>query len=117
MTTPEATALVMEHIQAYNARDLDRTLSYYATDALILDGDGTVLDEGHGAIREAYGRVFAANPDLHADIPAVVQVGEWVMVHSTVSDWAMADGSRGAMQWIELYQVVDDKIQRVQLFR
>jgi hypothetical protein len=117
MTTPDATALVLEHIEAYNARDLDRTLSYYATDALILDGDGTLLDEGQEAIRAAYGRVFTANPELHADIPAVVQVGQWVMVHSTVRNWAMADGSRGEMQWIELYQVVDDKIQRVQLFR
>jgi hypothetical protein len=39
------------------------------------------------------------------------------MVHSTITNWAMADGSRGEMQWIELYQVVNDKIQRVQLFR
>ena len=39
------------------------------------------------------------------------------MVHSIVPNWAMADGSRDEMQWIELYQVVDGKIQRVQLFR
>ncbi len=117
MTTPDAAALVLEHIEAYNARDLDRTLSYYATDARIFDGEGTLLDEGQEAIREAYGRVFAANPELHAVVPVVVQVGQWVMVHSTVPNWAMADGSRGEMQWIELYQVVDNKIQRVQLFR
>jgi len=117
MTTPNATALVLEHIEAYNARDLDKMLSYYASDARIFDGDGTLLDDGQEAIREAYGRVFAVNPELHADIPAVVQVGQWVMVHSTVPNWAMADGSRVEMQWIELFQVVDDKIQRVQLFR
>lgn len=117
MTTPDATALVLEHIDAYNARDLDKMLSYYASDALILDGDGTLLDEGQEAIREVFGRVFAANPELHADVPTVVQVGQWVMVHSIVPNWAMADGSRGEMQWIELYQVVDGKIQRVQLFR
>ena len=117
MTTPDATALVLDHIEAYNARDLDRMLSYYASDAVILDGDGSLLDEGHEAIREIYGRVFADNPELHAEVPTAVQVGPRVMVHSIVRNWAMADGSRGEMQWIELYQVVDDKIQRVQLFR
>jgi hypothetical protein len=117
MTTPDATALVLEHIEAYNARDLDKMLSYYATDALILDGDGALLEERHEAIRQVFGRVFAANPELHADIPVVVQVGQWVMAHSIVPNWAMADGSRGEMQWIELYQVADDKIKRVQLFR
>jgi uncharacterized protein (TIGR02246 family) len=117
MTTPDATALVLEQVEAYNARDLKRMLSYYSTDAVILGGDGVLLDEGHEAIREAFGQVFAANPELHADIGAVVQVGQWVMIHSIVANWAMADGSPGEMQWIELYQVVDDKIQRVQLFR
>ena len=117
MTTPDATALVLEQVQAYNARDLDKMLSYYATDARILDGDGTFLEKGYAAIRQVFGRVFAANPDLHADISVAVQVGQWVMVHSTVPNWAMADGSRAEMQWIELYQVVDDKIQRVLLFR
>ena len=117
MTTLDATALVMEHIEAYNARHLDRTVSYYASDARIFGGDGALLDDGREAIRAACGRVFAVNPELHADIPAVVQVGPWVMVHSIVPNWAMADGSRDEMQWIELYQVVDGKIQRVQLFR
>lgn len=117
MTNPDAKALVLEHIEAYNARDLDKVLSYYASDALILDGDGSLLETGQEAIREVYGRVFAANPELNAEVPAAVQVGQWVMVHSIVRDWAMADGSRGEMQWIELYQVADDKIQRVQLFR
>lgn len=116
MTTPDATALVLEHIEAYNARDLDKMLSYYASDAQILRDDGTLLSGGQQAIREVFGRVFAANPELHADVPAAIQVGQWVMVHSIVPDWAMADGSRGEMQWVELYQVVDDKIQRVQLF-
>ena len=46
MTTLDATALVMEHIEAYNARDLDRTVSYYASDARIFGGDGALLDDG-----------------------------------------------------------------------
>ena len=115
MPTPAATALVLEQIDAYNARDLDKMLSYYASDAVILDGDGTHLDQGHEAIRQVFERVFAANPDLHADIPVVAQVGQWVMAHSIVANWAMADGSRGEMQWFERYEVVDVKITCVHL--
>jgi uncharacterized protein (TIGR02246 family) len=117
MGSPDVVGLVLAQVAAYNARDIERTLSFYTPDAVIVDGEGNVLDGDREAIRDAFEGVFAANPELHAEVPAAINVGEWVMIHSIVPTWPMADGSRGEMQWIELYQVVDGKIQRVQLFR
>jgi hypothetical protein len=89
-------------------------MSFYAADAVLVDSLGNVLDADRGAIRVAFERVFEANPELHADVPAVVQVGDWVMIHSIVPTWPMPDGSRGKAEWVELYQVVDGKIRRAQ---
>jgi uncharacterized protein (TIGR02246 family) len=116
MPPTDVQSLVLEHVEAYNARDLDRTLSYYAPDAVIVDNGGTVLSDGHEAIRAAYGQVFAQNPGLHADVPMAFQVGDWVAIHTIVPDWVMRDGSRREMQWIEVFHVVGGKIQRVHLY-
>ena len=64
-----------------------------------------------------YERVFNNNPELHADVPTAFSVGNWVAIHSIAPNWAMQDGSRQQMQWIEVYQVSNEKIKRVQLFR
>jgi uncharacterized protein (TIGR02246 family) len=103
-------------VEAYNARDVDRTLSYFAEDAMIVNAEGVVIDAGKSAIREVFANVFANNPELHAEVPTAVQVGDWVCIHSIVEDWVHANGSRGRMEWVELYQVVDEKIRRLQLF-
>jgi hypothetical protein len=117
MVSADATDVVMAQVAAYNARDIERTMSYYAAEAVLVDSQGNVVDADREAIRGVFEGVFAANPELHADVPTAVNVGEWVMIHSIVPTWPLADGSRGERQWIELYQVVEGKIQRVQLFR
>jgi uncharacterized protein (TIGR02246 family) len=115
--TPDIETIVQEQIDAYNARDLDRTLSYYAPNATIVSSDGTVMDEGRNAIRAAYENVFAENPEIHAEVPVIFHVGEWVTIHSIVPDWLMPDGSRQEMQSIEVYRVVDGKIKELHLYR
>ena len=108
--------LVSDQVEAYNDRDLERILSYYSDDAVILGAEGAVIAAGKPAIREVFDKVFSANPKLHAAVPTAVQVGDWVAIHSIVEDWVGAGGSQGRMEWVELYQVVGDKIRRVQLF-
>jgi uncharacterized protein (TIGR02246 family) len=108
--------LVSDQVEAYNDRDLDRTLAYYSEDAVILNAEGGVLAAGKAAIREVFDKVFSSNPNLHAAIPTSVRVGDWVAIHSIVDDWLHADGTHSRMEWVELYQVVDNQIHRVQLF-
>jgi len=117
MDASDVVTIVKDQVDAYNTRDIDGVMRYYADDAVILDGFGAVIAEGRDGIRAVYERVFTNNPELHADIPTAFSVGNWVAIHSIAANWAMQDGSRQQMQWIEVYQVSNEKIKRVQLFR
>jgi len=116
MTTSAAVGIVLAHLDAYNSHDLERLLSYYAPDAVIADGDGKPIAEGHDGIRSGMGRVFERMPDVSGEYPVVIEVGEWVAVHCVSPNWRVGDGPQGKMQLVELYRVANGKIQRVQLF-
>ena len=68
---------VREQLAAYNERDLERFLACYAADTVIEDGQGQVLMEGVAQMRERYGRLFAASPDLHCQIRNHMAVGSY----------------------------------------
>jgi uncharacterized protein (TIGR02246 family) len=114
--TPDVEAVVHAEHDAYNDHDLERLLSYYAPDAVILDGDGKLLDEGIDAVRMAMARVFEQMPDVHVERPTVFHVGEWVAIHDIVPNWRVGDGPEHEMQWVALYRVVNGKIWQLQLF-
>ena len=116
MANPDVLAVVLAEHEAYNAHDLDRLLSYYASDAVIVDGDGKLMSEGHDAVRSAMARVFELMPDVRVERPVVFHVGEWVAIHDIVPNWRVGDGPEHEMQWVALYRVVNGKIQRLQLF-
>src|SRR5438034_8204867 len=69
--TESATIAVVEgQVDAYNARDLDKIVTYYAPDAVVRDAaHGRFTARGQEEIRSLFDGVFAANPDLHADTP------------------------------------------------
>ncbi len=108
--------LVLDMVEAYNARDLDSTASYFADDAVFVNAEGAVTTTGIAAIRDVFDEVFSTNPQLHAEIPTTIRVGDWVMIHSIVEDWVRRDGTSSRMEWVELYHVAHDKIDRMQLF-
>jgi hypothetical protein len=113
--TPET--VVRAQVDAYNSHDVDDFLSYYAEDAVVFGPDGQALVAGSDAMRETFGEIFTRMPDLHAELPAVINVGEWVAIHSVVPAWRLPGGSVEERQWIEVYRVVDGKITELRLFR
>ncbi len=112
----DRTRIVRDMVDAYNARDVDRMLGYFTDDAVIVSADGRILDEGRPALRDTFAEIFATNPELHADVPTWIEVGDWVCIHSIVEDWIHSDGSHAREEWVELYQVINGKITRLQLF-
>jgi hypothetical protein len=70
---------VEEHIQAYNARHLDRFVACFAPDCVMEDARGVVLARGHADLRAHFGRVFTENPELHCEILHRARVGEYVV--------------------------------------
>ena len=67
------------HVEAYNARDVERFLACYAPDCVIEDARGNVLMHGHDEMRAHFERVFGESPQLHCAIAHRVRVGEYVV--------------------------------------
>jgi hypothetical protein len=51
--------IVRGQVEAFNARDLDRFVSYYSADVVLEDGNGQVMAQGRDALRALYGQLFA----------------------------------------------------------
>ena len=76
MTEDEARAFAHEWIEAWNSHDLDRILSHYAAEIVLLSpgalrrvGNGRI--EGIAALRAYSGKVLAAEPHLAFVLDAV----------------------------------------------
>lgn len=67
MRTPEQCA--QDQLDAYNARDIDRFADVYADGIQLIDlRSGVAFCDGVDALRERYGPMFAAHPDLHCHL-------------------------------------------------
>ncbi len=115
MENAEAIQVIQEQVDAYNARDIERFLACYAADAVILNGDGGTLYQGHEAIRTGYTGLFAQNPAMHVEIPTRIAVGSWVFDEEIVTGLSM-EGGPTEVHAVAAYLVANGMIQRVQLF-
>ena len=103
----DAVAVVQRQVDAYNAHDVDAFLSTYAADATVVRGDGQTLAAGHAAMRTHYERLFAENPDVHAEVATRLSNGNWIVDHEQL------DGTAGRAEALVAYQVEDGLIRRV----
>ncbi|MBF6047309.1 steroid delta-isomerase [Streptomyces sp. NRRL B-1677] len=103
--------IVDGQLAAYNARDLEAFLGYYAEDVPVhAFPSGDVLADRSGpAFRERYAALFAASPDLHAELVSRVTHGRIVIDQERVSGF-MGGGTRTALA---MYEVGQDRIERV----
>jgi hypothetical protein len=98
---------VQAQVDAYNARDIDAFVAPYADDVVITDASGRPIMAGVEPIREEYGAMFAASPDLQAEILGRISTGGWTVDHERVS---RAGETR---EVLVAYQVADGQIARV----
>jgi len=110
-----AAELVQAQHNAWNAGDLEALVGTFADDAQVRSVSGGLLAKGREAIRERYGRIFAAHPAGHlrvverrGDGPAVV------LDREEVSGWGPAEPDPLDLGWIR-YEVEGGQIQRVLL--
>jgi hypothetical protein len=72
--------LAQGQLDAYNARDLEGFLSFYAEDCVVRDlPGGAARIEGRAAMAERYGALFASSPDLHARLEGRLECGAFVV--------------------------------------
>ncbi len=100
---------VQAQVDAYNARDIDDFVAAYDPGVVFTDASGLPIMSGSEVIRDEYGALFEASPDLHAEIVARVRTGDWTVDHERVA--------RGGetRELLVAYQVADGLITRVLL--
>jgi|HubBroStandDraft_5_1064220.scaffolds.fasta_scaffold1804703_1 hypothetical protein len=109
-------AVIDGQIAAYRDRDLERFLSYYAADAIILDPDGNPVMTGLAQLRQQYGQSFQANPGLTIEIARRMTVGEYVVDEEHLSNLGDPAGP-DTVTAVAIYRVTGGLISRVMLLR
>ena len=66
---------VQAQVDAYNARDIEAFTAAYHADVVITDASGRAIMSGQETIRDEYGALFEASPDLRAEI--LGRVSRW----------------------------------------
>jgi uncharacterized protein (TIGR02246 family) len=110
----EATDLVDRQVAAYQARDLDAFLGFYAKDIKIMDADGNVIAHGLGGMRMFYEPLFRDSPQLTAKVLNRMVIGDTVIDEEEVSGINVA-GYPAEMHAAAIYRMRDGLIRNVTL--
>ena len=106
--------IIDEQVLAYNARDLDRFVATYSPDMVIEDGENNVLMRGHEQLRERYGALFHANPELHCRIVSRMHIGKYTVDEEEITGIGNSATPRHA---VVIYRVEEDQIVHVRVLR
>lgn len=106
---------VQEQLEAYNARDLERFLACYDPQVVFENAAGQQISAGVEAMRVSYGALFANSPELHAEVPTRIRVGEFVVDEEHVTGLNVPGLPGGEMHAAVVYQVRGGLIINVRL--
>jgi len=107
--------IIEKQVEAYNARDLERFIACYAPDIVIEDGDGNVTGRGQDKMRERYGALFEASPELHGRIVNRIRIGKYVIDEEKVTG-INVEGLPSEMHAVVAYRVEGDRIVHVRMY-
>jgi hypothetical protein len=103
---------VEAQLEAYNARDVDAFVTWFAEDVVCEDGLGAPVVAGREPMRERYRAMFAANPALHCTVVSRVRVGAWV-----IDEEKITGRSPEEEHVVAIYRVVDGSIVHARFLR
>lgn len=110
----DETQVIQDQVDAFNARDLERFLSFYHPDVVVEDGAGNVMMQGHDGLRGFYGSLFERSPELHVDVLQRIHIGSRVIDEEHATG-AKAEGFPSELHAAVVYRVADGKIVHVRL--
>ena len=113
LVNPSPADVAQQQANAYNARDLEAFLSFYAPDVQAFTFPDRLMGKGIDSMRRNYGRLFEQTPQLHVEIVNRMHLG------NTVIDQELVRGmsSSGPVEVIAIYRVTDGRIDRVRFVR
>jgi hypothetical protein len=97
---------VQAQLDAYNAHDVAAFAACYAADVKIFDATGALVMEGTDALRARYGELFAASPNLHAEVTQRTRIGApeaWYVVDTEHVSGRQEAGARTRFDVLVLY--------------
>ena len=107
---PSPETVVQRQVEAYNARDIEAFLSFYAEDVVVRRlPSGEVAWDSKEAMRPRYAKRFAENPELFCTITQRIVHGDWVVDHELVT--GVKDRPR--VRAVATYEVKNGLIQNV----
>jgi len=108
---PPSPETVVEHqVEAYNARDINAFLSFYADNVVVRRlPSGEVAWDSKESMRPSYAKRFAENPGLYCTITKRIIHGDWVVDHELVT--GVKGGPR--VRAVATYEVKNGLIQNV----
>ena len=107
---PSPETVVQRQVEAYNSRDIDAFLSYYAENVTIRHlPEGEVSWASREAMRDRYAKRFEENPELNCVITNRTVHGNWVIDHELVT--GVKDRPR--IRAVATYEVRNGLIQNV----
>lgn len=100
-------SVVQKQVEAYNSRDLEAFLSFYADDVKIYTFPNRLDVDGKAAMRESYATFFKAATLLHCKIV------KRIVRKNTVIDEELIKYNDSEFGGVAIYEVQNDKIIRV----
>ena len=76
--------VAQKQLDAYNAQDLDKYVSYFAEDCVVSGLNGTPTETSRTAIKARYAKAFETFPENKADLLNRIAVGNTVVDHELV---------------------------------
>lgn len=105
---PSPEAIVDAQLAAYNRRDLEGFLGFYADDAVLANHPDQVTETGKAEMRTRYRKRFSNH--VHAEILKRTVFGRFVIDHERV---VAAPPAEGTIEAVAVYEIKDGKIVRV----
>lgn len=105
--------LVQGQLDAYNAQDVERFMTFYAPNAVLASHNGDVLAEGAEAIRQRHVNLFATHPQNKARLVNRIAFANTVIDHEDVA--RAPDGER--FEVAAIYTIKNGLIARVDFAR
>ncbi len=115
------TRLLVDHINAWNAHDLDGLMALFADDCVFDASGGSEVHGqrfvGRQAVRDAFAAVFERMPDAHWGTGEHYNLGNDHHVSTWTLTGTFADGSRMEVDGCDFLTVRDGLITRKHSFR
>lgn len=96
-------------LDAYNAQDLEKYMTYFTEDCVVSGLNGTPTETSRDAIKARYAKAFAQFPQNKAELKSRIAVGNTVVDHELV---IRAPGGE-QFEIIAIYTFRDGLISRV----